>query len=69
VHFLFLDCSKARSATPLQSSRFTQDYKFSIDYSSDWVAKEDELQTHQLVIFHPDAKEYVVVFQNAVVGL
>ena len=35
-----------------------EDYNFSIEYSSNWLAKEDHLQPNQIVIFHPDPEEF-----------
>jgi hypothetical protein len=35
-----------------------QNYGFSIDYPSNWLAKEDQLQPNQIVIFHPDPEEF-----------
>ncbi|MGI0042967.1 MAG: PsbP-related protein [Nitrososphaeraceae archaeon] len=35
-----------------------EDFGFSIDYPSNWLAKEDRLQPNQIVIFHLDPEEF-----------
>ena len=45
------------------------DYNFSIDYPSDWIANEVNLQPKQIVIFHPDPDEYEAIPSPAVVSV
>jgi hypothetical protein len=47
------------SATSKEFETYSnEDFSFNIDYPSDWVAREDNLQPNQIVIFHPDPEEF-----------
>jgi hypothetical protein len=46
-----------------------EDYGFSIEYPSNWLAKEDSLQPNQVVIFHPDPDEFDEIPSPATVSV